>query len=1449
MQQLPEPPQPQPPTPPPPQPPPQPPDREHAVQPPQPPENALHAQARATAWEASKAPPPPSDTNANFDLLDHLNLDYHTFPFGYDNATGKKTPPNQKHASRDRTKTGVYIECSLDTVAAIDIDRPSIEATRVLQLVNGRCNLVAKTRKGIHLLFKNNGLLPQGLQTACGMDIRSQSDGNKPDILFCAPARYVAYGELVRYEWIAIPATNDILPCPSEAAAFIRTLTKASGAASAAQVHRPFPQRLGAKMTLTDANGIPHDKVAEAMRTTMANQKGTMKFMNNRYRHEKTAQFTVRVPGPDYTRIQMHNGDKDDGMWLCIPSSETTYTELKLQEAPVERKALERAMAAADAKQQTDKPQGNKKAAGPRRGAEPRSENDVMEILAKHAAPQLMQQPLRLPALTPIGGSSAAAPTLNDFDAVLFFDGGSNGANAPSGAGVTIFTKSDDWMKRTDRWIYAEKSTNNIMESCALVACLTWADKHEEAKKCLTIGDSQWALKGLTGEYKITDPKHVETFAAGKELMQKLGSRITLAHMYGHANSAAPNPADANTHLAREAEKDLDPEQLFPKPPAVSPTAAPEYTRKARHKHCPRDTARDDTGSLPALTERPVPTSVEEYLERVKGGARRTIPHHMWEHWAHTVKQYTTHAANAPTMEGFAHAIMLLELAPTTHLPKHARLKTISSALQLGRAPLAQPADAPRERTERQRQIRRCETLAREGFYRQAVRALAPCGVADPSDPEILQQLRDKHPARTQTMPEIPPLKETSATSAEHVIERINKCGNGVSPGFSGWTKELMRAAVQTDPTIAGDLAAIEARVQDGGADELTREIITLGKLISLVKDGPTPAEPNKKTDVRPIVVGEFLDNLFGAIAMDLTGKDNPPWQRGLASAAGARESYQAAQQWFVEGAVLLTLDNKNAFNSVWRSAILQALLQRRDSHDRLLKYFRFRYARPTTLVATGRDGNIHKLLSDDGTAQGNHPAGYLYCLPQDDVLQRVAPEDPKAGYMDDVTLRFDRADVALDRFLVIEKAYATIGLTLNRSKCELIAPWSPEVAARCAELGIKLMRSDDPRVAAKILGAPVGHAAAREQWCADRLARTEAMCDILADDEFDPRLAYDLLQHVHLARAKYLAECVEPHITAKAMKKFDATTFKTFQRIFGTDIEQYWMEHPAGAGLLSMERCAPEVYRRANLERAARSRAHAESLHQYTAQQLGLPEDPKEFAQSLSAAGYNGRMWMQFAPHVHVTPHHFITAMRLRCHAPMPRDANFCCCGAKLETHHHLLNCQYNNGYTAVHRHNETLGALAHVARSYGIVTVVEPTCYQYADKTRPDILFCLGQRSVAVDLTVVDPCADSHVAQAQTVGATAAAAASGKNDKHGGNVAALGHKFYSLAVETYGHMDGEVWKAFRHVSTNLREEIRSAFVRDMMLALSISVQSGNAKLYDCALRRARRYAAYWAR
>ncbi len=86
-------------------------------------------------------------------------------------------------------------------------------------------------------------------------------------------------------------------------------------------------------------------------------------------------------------------------------------------------------------------------------------------------------------------------------------------------------------------------------------------------------------------------------------------------------------------------------------------------------------------------------------------------------------------------------------------------------------------------------------------------------------------------------------------------------------------------------------------------------------------------------------------------------------------------------------------------------------------------------------------------------------------------------------------------------------------------------------------------------------------------------------------------------------------------------------------------------------------------------------------------------------------------------------------------------------------------------------------------------------------------------------------------------------------QEEKHGGNVIALGHKFFGLAVETYGHMHGDVWKALKRVSGNLREEIRAQFMRDMFHALSVSVQSGNAKILESALRRSRRCGAYWVR
>jgi hypothetical protein len=116
---------------------------------------------------------------------------------------------------------------------------------------------------------------------------------------------------------------------------------------------------------------------------------------------------------------------------------------------------------------------------------------------------------------------------------------------------------------------------------------------------------------------------------------------------------------------------------------------------------------------------------------------------------------------------------------------------------------------------------------------------------------------------------------------------------------------------------------------------------------------------------------------------------------------------------------------------------------------------------------------------------------------------------------------------------------------------------------------------------------------------------------------------------------------------------------------------------------------------------------------------------------------------------------------------------------------------------------------------------------------------------RSVAVDLKIVDPTAASYVEKAtEAQGTTAATAAKNKITKHDRRVQKLDHKFYPMAVESYGHVDAAVYRALRHVSSNICVALRNHYVDDMLSILSASVQAGNARMLDSALSITRRAA-----
>lgn len=1402
--------------------------------------NALHEFARNVSW--ASCAPPPRNTSEAYDLLDRLHLDWRTFDFEFDYVTGKKKGPNQRSANKDKTRTGVYLRCTRETVQAIDIDRSSPQASELLRLLEGRCNFVAQTKKGIHLLFANDGSLPQGMQAECGIDIRSQNGSSQPDILFCAPARYNAYGSLIQYEWIVVPQSAP-LPCPTEVVEFIRTLPRMKKQAKQPTTSLdPSMQHavscLGQASVIHNSQGIPTDAQRTLARSMLEGQTGTYTFHYNSGRdfQHKTVKFTVEhMPNADRAVLRTDDGHR---YYLPPPSSNIAVTSIALEDAKDARQALLENICRKHSIP-TAGVAGTKKREN---GQEPQHYTAPRQCTALQLphdirifhSPCTDSFPITSDAATKQKDSGFARDRAMDyFDHIIFFDGGCTRNPGAGGAGITIFHKSDGWSSHLERWIFSSSTTNNRMEFSSIGAGLKSALNNPG--NVLLIGDSELTISILLDFKNTTDPYLTPLNAENRQLFQRIQDRVTVGHTAGHSThkcySDQPkggNPADNPTNLARYFEEDLDPDKLFTVPALPMKKAS----RKAKTTH---SRARDTTTPVELLSQE-VPKSTEEFLNLVKKGARRTIPPFIWEMWSRTVKQYTMFAATCPR-EDFDRAITLLLLAPTRHLPRFARLRTIDHALTLGRLPLhnaTTDSAGSVPANDNLKRIRRCERLAKDGFIKQAVRSLNPVRIADTADPFVLQQLQEKHPKRTQDIPPLPPLPLTFPHDQKHIIEKIEKAGNGVAPGFSGWSKELIRPAVKFDESIAADLAVIEAKIMDEWLSDSARELMTLGKLIALLKDSGANVL-DSSPDVRPIVVGEFLDNLFGSLALDCTDKVIPRWQRGMDAKSGARLSYEDAQKWFMEGSTLLTLDNSNAFNSVYRKAIAERLVHNLATHERLTKYFRFRYLKPTTLITIGSDGIPRKILSEEGTSQGNTVAGYLYNLAQDPVLDRVASRQDKAGYMDDATLKFDDPGEALDLFPIIEAALRDIGLSLNRKKCELITHITPEISERASTLGIKLLDRNDPKVIAKILGAPVARAEAQSQWCTYRLARTKDMCELLKDHNFDARLALSLLRHVHLARAVYIAQCVPPEITSEAMRMFDDLTSSTFKTIFGDDIEDYFIEHHCGAGLTSMARCAPEIYRRAHS--GAKPTC---TINQFAAAQMGLPHDELRVAQALSATGYKAHTWMHFTPEVHFPSHLFVEAMRIRCNAPL--DVEFCSCGENVQSHHHMMHCSHTHGYTWLHRHNECMACLAGVARRYGVTVMLEPTCYSDEDLRRPDGIFCLGPRSITNDLIITDPCAPSNISRAtQHPGATAKKAAEEKCTKHAANVESLGHKFFATAFETYGHADSSVNAFLQTLATAVHKSLRKEFLREAWASLTSSIQAGNAKILDSALRAAR--------
>jgi len=156
------------------------------------------------------------------------------------------------------------------------------------------------------------------------------------------------------------------------------------------------------------------------------------------------------------------------------------------------------------------------------------------------------------------------------------------------------------------------------------------------------------------------------------------------------------------------------------------------------------------------------------------------------------------------------------------------------------------------------------------------------------------------------------------------------------------------------------------------------------------------------------------------------------PRQLGFGVPGGAGAAVRAARRYLdnmQQGQLLLKIDFRNAFLTLRRDAILEAIAKH---FPELLPY-------ATSTMNSPSDLHFGEfvMLSEEGAQQGD-PLGPLYfCLVFKELLESLQSE-LVLGYLDDVAVG-DTAEIILKDFILLESTAARLGPEVKHSKCEVV--------------------------------------------------------------------------------------------------------------------------------------------------------------------------------------------------------------------------------------------------------------------------------------------------------------------------------------------------------------------------------------------------------------------------
>ena len=457
----------------------------------------------------------------------------------------------------------------------------------------------------------------------------------------------------------------------------------------------------------------------------------------------------------------------------------------------------------------------------------------------------------------------------------------------------------------------------------------------------------------------------------------------------------------------------------------------------------------------------------------------------------------------------------------------------------------------PRRQSRTSQQRRELATgLAREGWDGKACAALLAEGLC-PETPATVDALKCLHPQQPHLQPpdpqQMPPCADITP---ETVAAALRSFPAGTSPGPTG-----LRAQHLLDASSPGDT--------DCFIHALTQVVLLLARghapasvAVGLAGAGLV-AVPKPSGGVRPIAIGEILRRLVGKCLLrqirDEVRTSLWPAQVGVCVPAGAETAVHTARAWVHRhgnsaGKAVVKLDFHNAFNTISRAAVLQAVQARFPG---LTRWAWWCYGGHTCL----RFGSS-TLTSAGGVQQGDPLGPLFFAL----AIQALAEElqqgvDLAVFYLDDGLLAGDIAAVSAALTHLQHRA-ASLGLTLNLHKSEVIAVGStspadldghfPAALLYTATGASRVMRNFE------LLGAPIGDDAFCAAHTVGRVEAAERLLDGIADLE-DPQIGLRLLRRAagH-SRLAHNLRCAAPGPQGRALRHFDDLVRTCFETLTG---------------------------------------------------------------------------------------------------------------------------------------------------------------------------------------------------------------------------------------------------------------------------------------------------------